>query len=201
MANKLIICGDEQNKAEIDSIQGLEIQIDNGDNNIIQIFEPYNFTNFTIRINGSENKIEIGKNAIISNSTVDMGVSMVRRTVKIGEFCRLTDSILSLPETDDLLTIGNHCVIKQKNHIRCDDGHTIFDIDSGEVINRGGKVILGDNVFVGQHSYIGKNVVISNNVVIMPCSVVTKGVEKSNIMAGGNPAKIVRENISFELLK
>lgn len=199
MANKLVICGKEEQEVSLDSIKGLKIVIENGDNNQIKITEPYSFSSLIVKINGNSNSVEIGKNAVISNLIIDMGVTTNKRKLKINEFLHITDSVICLTESDSVVSIGKNCLIKSKCHIRCDDGHTIFDLDSGEVINRGGKVKIGNHVFIGQHTFIGKNVTISDNVVIFPCSVLVKSVEKKNVIVCGNPAKIVRENINFTI--
>lgn len=197
MANKLVICGKSEQEAELNSVNGLNIAIENGNDNQIKITEPYNFSNFTIKISGSNNVVQIEKNAIISNSTIDMGVTMHGRRMYIGEFCRIADTVLRLPEENNSMSIGNNCIIKYKCHIRCDDGHVIFNPESKEVLNRGGKVEIGNHVFVGQYTFIGKNVSVCDDVVILPCSVIVKSVEKKNVLIGGNPAKIIREDIGF----
>ncbi len=199
MANKLVICGKEEQEVSLDSVKGLKIVIEKGDNNQITITEPYSFSGLTVKINGNGNSVEIGKNAVISNLIIDMGVTTNKRKLKINEFCRITDSVLCLTESDSVLSIGKDCFIKSKCHIRCDDGHAIFDLDSGEVINRGGKVEIGNHVFIGRYTFIGKNVSIPDNVVIFPCSVIVKPIEKKNVIVCGNPAKIVREDINFTI--
>lgn len=57
--------------------------------------------------------------------------------------------------------------------------------------------IIGDNCVVGVRSIILPGIKIGNQVVIGAGSVVTKDIP-SNCIAAGNPAKIIRENISCE---
>jgi len=53
---------------------------------------------------------------------------------------------------------------------------------------------IGKNCFIGINSIVLPGITIGDNVVIAAGSVVTKNVP-SNSLVGGNPAKIIRENI------
>ena len=53
------------------------------------------------------------------------------------------------------------------------------------------KVIVGRNVFLGSNVKIMKGVIIGDNSVIANSSVVTKSIP-ANVIAGGNPAKVLR---------
>ncbi|MDN4865686.1 maltose acetyltransferase domain-containing protein [Priestia megaterium] len=54
-------------------------------------------------------------------------------------------------------------------------------------------IIFGNNVWVGGSSVVNPGVTIGDNVVIASGSVVTKDVP-NNVVVGGNPAKIIKEN-------
>ncbi|MCM3772464.1 MULTISPECIES: sugar O-acetyltransferase [Priestia] len=53
-------------------------------------------------------------------------------------------------------------------------------------------IIFGDNVWIGGSSVINPGVMIGDNVVIASGSVVTKDIP-SNVVVGGNPAKIIKK--------
>ena len=53
-----------------------------------------------------------------------------------------------------------------------------------------GKVTIGDYVYIGSNSLIMPGVTIGDNVLIAAGSVVTKSIP-SNVVVGGNPARIV----------
>ena len=55
------------------------------------------------------------------------------------------------------------------------------------------KVIIEDNVFIGNNVKILKGVRIGKNSVIANGSIVTKSIP-ANVIAGGNPAKVIRKN-------
>lgn len=55
-----------------------------------------------------------------------------------------------------------------------------------------GKIKIGDNCFIGAHSIIMYGVTIADNVIVASGSVVTKSVNKSNVIVAGCPARIIR---------
>jgi acetyltransferase-like isoleucine patch superfamily enzyme len=56
---------------------------------------------------------------------------------------------------------------------------------------------LGDRVWVGARSCILKGVTLADDVVVAAGSVVTRSEDQSNVILGGNPAKVVREGIQW----
>lgn len=88
-----------------------------------------------------------------------------------------------------LIKIGNNCQITNGVKIFTHGGsgaarlkHSKFDCF--------GKVVLGDNVYVGTNALIMPGVTVGNNVLIAAGSVVTNSVP-SDVVIGGNPARIV----------
>jgi len=55
---------------------------------------------------------------------------------------------------------------------------------------------IGDNVFIGVNAIILPGIKINNNVIIGAGAVVTKDIP-SNCIVGGNPARILRENVKI----
>lgn len=54
------------------------------------------------------------------------------------------------------------------------------------------EVKIGNDVWIGGNAVINPGVTIGDNVVIGSGSVVTKGIP-SNVVAAGNPCKVIRE--------
>jgi len=79
-----------------------------------------------------------------------------------------------------------------------------MDTDFHSIIENGVKkinckpIIIGDNVWIGSNVSILKGVNIGSNSVIAANSVVTKDVPAGCLVAG-NPAKVVKSNISWEI--
>lgn len=54
-----------------------------------------------------------------------------------------------------------------------------------------GRICIGDNCFIGVGSIILYGVSIPENVIVAAGSVVTRSISQSNVIIGGNPAKII----------
>lgn len=60
----------------------------------------------------------------------------------------------------------------------------------GEILGAAGKVSIGNNVFIGMNSTLLKGVNVGDNTIIGANSLVTKDIP-SNVVAAGNPAKVI----------
>lgn len=71
-------------------------------------------------------------------------------------------------------------------------GHPIDAIVRNSLLEFGKPVTIGDNVWVGGSTVINPGVSIGNNTIIGSGSVVTKNIP-ANVIAAGNPCKVLRE--------
>jgi maltose O-acetyltransferase len=86
---------------------------------------------------------------------------------------------------EDNVLIGGNCSIMDN------DGHDL-NIDKRNEENPNSlPIFIGENVFIGSNVSILKGVEIGDNSVIGNGSVVTKNIPK-NVIAAGNPAKVIR---------
>lgn len=92
---------------------------------------------------------------------------------------------------DKEINIGDDVTIASGVVIRDSDSHIIDDKESTKPIN------IGNHVWIGTNAIILKGVNIGDNVVIGAGAVVTKEIP-SNCLAAGNPAKIIRKNITWK---
>jgi len=88
------------------------------------------------------------------------------------------------------ISIGSNCMLAAGSYITDADWHDLYD--RTRVIGTTRPVILGDNVWIGDGSIICKGVTIGDNSVIGAGSVVT-GEIPDNVIAAGNPAKVLRK--------
>jgi len=114
---------------------------------------------------------------------------------------------VNIPET---ISIGNHTHLGENVHLRgggkiligdlCQIANNTIIVTSGHPID-GGKyygrsvfndIQIGNNVWIGSGVIILPGVTVGENSVIAAGSVVTKDVQ-SNILAGGVPAKKIRD--------
>jgi acetyltransferase-like isoleucine patch superfamily enzyme len=99
---------------------------------------------------------------------------------------------------------SGHCYIQSINGISIGDytmfapGVKIISANhlKGNLVNHDkslGPVIIGDYCWIGANVIILPGVKLGNNVLVAAGSVVTKSFE-SNLVIGGNPAKVIKEN-------
>lgn len=89
--------------------------------------------------------------------------------IEIGENCRITSGVIILGHdySYSVLRPIYHCML-----CKC------------------GVTKIGNNVFIGMNSIVNMGITIGDNVIVGSGSVVTKDIP-SNVVVGGNPAKII----------
>ncbi|KAF7775466.1 hypothetical protein PCIT_a1664 [Pseudoalteromonas citrea] len=123
-----------------------------------------------------------------------------KKGASIGKNSQLICCTLSSSSKGDRFFIGDNCTITGVTLLAHDASPTLF-ID--ELINKkesylpGARrsyrdpITIGDNVFIGWGSIVLPGVNIGSNVVVGAGSVVTKDIP-DNVVAAGNPAKVVK---------
>ena len=84
--------------------------------------------------------------------------------------------------------------------ITCTDTHSVLDMEDN-IINKGENIIIGNHVWVGKEAKILKNTKIADNCIVAQNSIVTKKFDTNNAVIAGNPAKIVKENITWSNIR
>lgn len=86
--------------------------------------------------------------------------------------------------------IGDNCLVGPGVHIYTAT-HPLHPHERNSGLEYGMPVSIGNNVWIGGRAVINPGVNIGDNVVIASGAVVTKDVP-SNVIVGGNPAKIIK---------
>lgn len=92
--------------------------------------------------------------------------------------------------------IGDQAVISWDVLIMDTDQHGVYDA-SGRQTNRAMPVSIGNAVWIGCRSLVLKGVQIADGVVVAAASTITRSVESPNVVAGGHPLRVLRENIRW----
>lgn len=90
------------------------------------------------------------------------------------------------------IEIGEDTLIGLNFEVSDSDFHDLHPDRRMSGIPNTAKVSIGKNVFIGSNVKILKGVTVGDNSVIANSSVVTKSIP-SNVIAGGYPAKVIRE--------
>jgi len=128
----------------------------------------------------SSNLIGINRPCILSVLTESA-------TLKIGEGCGFSGTVIGC---FNKIIIGKN--------VRCGANTLITDSDwhlddFRSALSK--PIIIGDNVWLGVNVTVMKGVTIGNNTIIGAGSIVTKNIP-ANVIAGGNPCKVIKEIIS-----
>ena len=93
--------------------------------------------------------------------------------------------------------IGADCMLSKEILLQASDQHGIFDLATGEIINREKRSITIDNrVWVGRRVTVMPKVKIERGAIVGTGSIVTRNIPTC-CAVGGNPAKVIRENVSW----
>ena len=123
-----------------------------------------------------EGKLTIGENVIITAET----------------------SIICTKE----INIGNDVMLSWEVQIMDSDLHQIMDKDKN-IINPSEKVNIGDKTWIGCRCLILKGTNLKKGTIVAAGTTVSKSanikIEKENSLIGGNPLKVLKEEVTFKI--
>jgi UDP-3-O-[3-hydroxymyristoyl] glucosamine N-acyltransferase len=97
------------------------------------------------------------------------------------------------------IKFGNSCLISWDNLIMDTDFHNIYD-QEGKLLNQPKDIVIGNDVWIGCRCLILKGTIIPDNCIVAASSVVSgTKLHKSNCIYGGQPLKVIKENVSWKL--
>jgi len=145
---------------------------------------------------GAKGQLRIGKDALLETGR---NVRIARAsTLFVNSYLKIGENTYIQPHANILanfgIDIGSGCAISWNCQILDDDMHTLVT-QSGKS-NTGNPIRIGNNVWIGANCIILKGVTIGDGAVIAAGSVVAKDIPP-RCLAGGVPAKIIREGVSW----
>jgi len=165
-----------------------------GNNSTLDIYQPYNLPSSRIALRNN-NHFVIKK--ISGHGFNIIGGEDVELFIDEGTTLQNTKIFLN-DEKGVSVKIGKDCMFSYDIMLWASDTHKIID-SNDEVLNKSKFGIeIGDHVWCGTRCTILKDAKISNNSVIGAASVVTRRFEDENVIIAGNPARIIKENISWK---
>lgn len=199
-----------------------------GENNVIEIGTGFDLNKVKITVKGNNNKICIKNttvkqqgilsilvNAENSNITIDedlfvggMGLHVVcgnwaykaakNSSINIGKHFEVGGAQVIIYNSNAHINIGKDVMLAWGIMIYNTDAHPIYNSLNNKLINKVGTLSIGDNCWLGADCKILKNVTLKNNTIVGFGSVVTKSFDKENIAIGGNPARLIKENVTWK---
>lgn len=159
---------------------------------------------------GSGNKLEgcrfrvFGDNCVIRIgsgnrcSEMELWLEDEGSRITIGNSSRFTGAIQLAAIEGTEIIVGDDNLFSRQIQISTGDSHSILDADSGKRINPSQDIIIGNHVWIGMGVTISKGVKIPDDVIVGRGSIVTKSVTSGKVALAGVPARIVRENITWD---
>lgn len=166
-----------------------------GNNNQVVISQWGGVKNALLHVSGNNNKIIIGERALVSGA--ELWIEDNDCVIEIGANTFVGHhSHLACTENGSRLTIGADCMLSSYVQVRTGDSHSILDME-GNRINQAQSVHIGNHCWIGEGAKVLKGVTLNSDVVVSTGAIVTKSFD-SNVLLGGIPAKIIKENITWD---
>jgi acetyltransferase-like isoleucine patch superfamily enzyme len=96
----------------------------------------------------------------------------------------------------DHISVGSRCAISWNTNIFDGNAHEL--VVDGAPRPRTQPIVIGDEVWIGAGATIMSGVTIGDGAVVAAASVVTADVPSATV-AAGNPARVVRENVTWRM--
>jgi len=198
IGNEIILKTNNQNIA-IDKYSGININI-KGNNNKIILHEGLVAQNVNINILNDNCSIEICSSPNFFNVNI-VCVNGNGQKLHIGEnvsFPPFSHVQMTLDDTNEIY-IGNDCMFSNTIDLWATDGYSIIDLYSKEVLNEQKHALsIGNHCWIGQYAKITKNASIPDDCIVGISSTVTRTFHNAHCIIAGNPAKVIREGVSWD---
>ena len=159
----------------------------------LNISKSAKIVNCNIYNKGDNNSLTIENNSVLRNINIEIIGNNCE--IFIGKNCMLGDNCDLTVKEDTKLIIKDNCGLSRNIKILTSDGHPIFQ--GGKRINHAKDIIINENVWIADNVTILKGVNIGYGSVVGINSTLTKSID-SNVVAAGNPASVIKTNISWK---
>ena len=200
--NRLIILDDNENEVKTDIHKNLKI-IFNGDNNTVKVHASTLFRNEIILILESDNNVFFGKNCGL---TINITTPMKACNLYVGNNVYSNGTCINMHDEAGLsVHIENNVMFSYDTTIRPSDGHTIYDIKTGKILNVPMGVVIGRHCWIGMKSTILKGANIPQNSILSAGAIYTRGSNscqeslKGGGVFAGLPAKLIRAGVNWDV--
>lgn len=153
--------------------------------------------NCNIHFEGNNHTLQFGNNIRLEN--VNFFFEKNNSNIIIGDYTWIGPKCeLSAFDNSDII-IGKNCIFAKECMLRTSDSHVIKDYQNN-VINSPQNIIIGSNVWLGQQTFVLKGAKIPDGCIVGARSTVTSSsLSYPNSILVGQPVKIIKKNISWEL--
>lgn len=165
-----------------------------GKNNILIVEDGVRLHSSKINFNADNSVVYLSKNKHVYNLNVSLFNNSV---IYLGKDNYFNGGLnISVSEYQNVI-IGDDCLFSFGIWIRTADPHLLYSVETKQRINESKGVFIGDHVWIGQNVCLLKGTRVGSGAVVGAASVVTGKKLASNCCYGGNPAKLLKENVFF----
>ncbi len=166
-----------------------------GKNNILYCGEGVKLVNSTLAFNGSDSIIYLSG----SKREYRLNISINHNSAcHMGKDNYMNGTLNIVLSEQRHCYIGSECLFSFGIWIRNADPHLIYSAETMERINPTKSVFIGDHVWVGQSAMILKGTRIQAGSILGAMGVAAGKEIPANTSWGGNPAKLLKENIFWD---
>lgn len=167
-----------------------------GNNNQLYIGENARMWGCTFHIHGNNNVIYIGSGCSLRDT--HFYIEDDNNEIRLNGGVTTTGQVEISAIEGTKVIIGEDCMISSNIYIATGDGHSVCSQD-GKRTNFSKDILIGSHVWIGTRVIIGKGFKIGDNSIVAAGSVLASLCEeKNNVIIGGNPAKIVKDNVGWK---
>ena len=166
-----------------------------GSGNVLIFGEKSYLDNCKIFIKGNNNKLIVGDNALFYNT--EFHIEDNGNVINIGDRTTIYGYTHLACIEGCKIFIGEDCMFSTDVIFRTGDSHSIIDKVSNIRINPSKDIYIGNHVWFGNKTTVTKGTYIRDNSIIATGAIVTKAFEEEAIILGGNPARILKTNITW----
>lgn len=165
-----------------------------GSGNTIRFRQPHYCSGLYVMAN-DDCSIDIDGGCVFHNQYIRLIANSSQ--LKIGSSSAFNGtSVIHFHETGKI-HIGSQCLFAHNVSISTSHVHKIIDKTTGERLNPPGDIFIDDHVWVSQDASIWGGANIGQDSVVGKNTMISKSFPDSCIIAG-SPAKIIRENVTWE---
>lgn len=182
-----------------------------GKNNSINIKKIADASKGSIEIylNGDNNNITIDENLFVGSKLI-ITLGRIHKNfgpisnakITIGKNNSFGSVTIITYNSNANVSIGERCMFAFNTFLFHTDAHPIIDKKTNQIINKVKDMKIGNHVWVGANVNILKNTVIPDDSIVGLGAVASgdfakKGTGNAGYIIAGNPAKIIRDNITW----
>ena len=176
---------------------------DNGKGNKVSIGDKTYARKVVIEIYGDNNEVIIGDGGYMHNVHLTVGFTdcpINNAKIHIGNGVACNSLKVQMGESESECIIGDGTIISFNVEMTCSDNHCILN-EKNELMNVGKKIEIGKGVWICKNVFVMKNTKIADHSIVALGSIVTKKFDTPNVILAGNPAKVVKEGIHWDLAR